>query len=324
MCHSHNDYWRRRPLFSALAVGCASVEADVWLSQDGRDILVGHDRRALSPDRTLQSLYIDPLVQILDAMNNPTLRYSSPQPRGVFAKDPNTTLILFIDIKDDPVRTWPMVLEQLGPLRDMGYLSRHDKTIDANQSFWPGPITVVGTGNIVRHRDVNIGPNLEEWQKKHDVFLDAPLHLLTETALIQGDVSYHTYELEHEFYTASAPFNKAIGSVLTGFSKHQMETLRNQIQIAKHLNVKSRLWGLPRWPISYRDYVWKVLVEEGIDLLNANNVASAATRHWESNYVGEFAWRCTIMSYMFLYTLGLIWYSRRLAFRRRLNQKLAS
>ncbi|KAI1033249.1 hypothetical protein LB503_008458, partial [Fusarium chuoi] len=29
MCHSHNDYWRPHPLFSALSVGCASVEADV-------------------------------------------------------------------------------------------------------------------------------------------------------------------------------------------------------------------------------------------------------------------------------------------------------
>ena len=32
MVHSHNDYLRPRPLFSALSVGCASVEADVWLS----------------------------------------------------------------------------------------------------------------------------------------------------------------------------------------------------------------------------------------------------------------------------------------------------
>jgi len=29
--HSHNDYWRQFPLFSALSVGAVSVEADVWL-----------------------------------------------------------------------------------------------------------------------------------------------------------------------------------------------------------------------------------------------------------------------------------------------------
>src|ERR1700743_3646745 len=30
-CHSHNDYWRTKPLYSAIGVGCSSVEADVWL-----------------------------------------------------------------------------------------------------------------------------------------------------------------------------------------------------------------------------------------------------------------------------------------------------
>ncbi|KAK5278230.1 hypothetical protein LTR40_009410, partial [Exophiala xenobiotica] len=29
--HSHNDYWRDIPFYSALSVGCVSVEADVWL-----------------------------------------------------------------------------------------------------------------------------------------------------------------------------------------------------------------------------------------------------------------------------------------------------
>ena len=40
-CHSHNDYWRSVPLFSALAAGCTSVEADVWLAEDGA-LLVSH------------------------------------------------------------------------------------------------------------------------------------------------------------------------------------------------------------------------------------------------------------------------------------------
>lgn len=29
--HSHNDYWRPVPFYSALSVGAVSVEADVWL-----------------------------------------------------------------------------------------------------------------------------------------------------------------------------------------------------------------------------------------------------------------------------------------------------
>lgn len=30
--HSHNDYWRQIPLYSALSAGAVSVESDVWLS----------------------------------------------------------------------------------------------------------------------------------------------------------------------------------------------------------------------------------------------------------------------------------------------------
>ncbi|KAL6912493.1 hypothetical protein FSST1_010253 [Fusarium sambucinum] len=284
-CHSHNDYWRPHPLLSALAVGCASVEADVWLSPNGEDLLVGHDKRSLSSRRTLRSMYIDPLLQILNSVNRPELHKGfniADQPHGVYLTDltePNTTLILFIDVKDDPEKTWPLVLQQLEPLRDMGYLSRHDKTMNRNQSFWPGPITVVGTGSIVQRRDINMGPDLEDWLQRHDAFLDAPLHLLTETGFSHGDEFYGDYELENEFYSASAPFSKAIGSVRTGFNDHQMETLRNQLRIAKERNLKSRLWGLPSWPISYTDYVWEILEREGLDLLNADNIASAAMKY---------------------------------------------
>ena len=33
-CHSHNDYWRRVPVFDAIHWGCTGIEADVWLFDD--------------------------------------------------------------------------------------------------------------------------------------------------------------------------------------------------------------------------------------------------------------------------------------------------
>lgn len=57
--HSHNDYLRARPLLDALDHGFCSVEADIHLV-DGQ-LLVAHDRDKTRPDRTLQSLYLDPL-----------------------------------------------------------------------------------------------------------------------------------------------------------------------------------------------------------------------------------------------------------------------
>lgn len=67
-CHSHNDYWRRVPLFDAIHAGCISVEADVWLFKDREDLYVGHDTASLSPERTFASLYISPVVELLDKM----------------------------------------------------------------------------------------------------------------------------------------------------------------------------------------------------------------------------------------------------------------
>lgn len=60
--HSHNDYWRPHPLFDALSLGFKSVEADIFLGDS--TLLVGHERAALRPDRTLESLYLDPLRQL--------------------------------------------------------------------------------------------------------------------------------------------------------------------------------------------------------------------------------------------------------------------
>src|SRR5258708_21594779 len=57
--HAHNDYEHSRPLFDALERGFCSVEADIYLV-DGQ-LLVAHDRKDVSPARTLQALYLDPL-----------------------------------------------------------------------------------------------------------------------------------------------------------------------------------------------------------------------------------------------------------------------
>ncbi|MGP3928231.1 phosphatidylinositol-specific phospholipase C/glycerophosphodiester phosphodiesterase family protein [Streptomyces sp. 8N616] len=58
--HAHNDYEHPRPLADALAHRFTSVEADIWLI-DGQ-LLVGHDLDDLTPERTLESLYLDPLL----------------------------------------------------------------------------------------------------------------------------------------------------------------------------------------------------------------------------------------------------------------------
>src|SRR5437899_6185075 len=57
--HAHNDYEHARPLLDALDHGFCSVEADIYLVED--KLLVAHNRKDVKPERTLQSLYLDPL-----------------------------------------------------------------------------------------------------------------------------------------------------------------------------------------------------------------------------------------------------------------------
>ncbi|KAL8703118.1 MAG: hypothetical protein Q9201_003709, partial [Fulgogasparrea decipioides] len=151
-CHSHNDYWRRVPLYDALAAGCTGVEADVWIDESKPDdLFVGHTRKSLTSARTLRSLYIDPLLTILNNQNNPpnistttttttnTNKETTGNKLGVFDTSPTTSLTLLIDLKTASESTFPRVLEQLQPLLQAGYLTTYTPSTGLVQ----GPITVV-------------------------------------------------------------------------------------------------------------------------------------------------------------------------------------
>ena len=60
--HSHNDYNRVAPFWEAYSQHCGSIEADVFL-QDG-EILVAHNREDVTADRSLRTMYIEPIVRL--------------------------------------------------------------------------------------------------------------------------------------------------------------------------------------------------------------------------------------------------------------------
>jgi glycerophosphoryl diester phosphodiesterase len=84
--HAHNDYYHKRPLFDALDRGFTSIEADVFLV-DGK-LLVGHYAHELRPERSLETLYLEPLRKHIKANDG-----------RVFAGDER--LILLVDFKSD-------------------------------------------------------------------------------------------------------------------------------------------------------------------------------------------------------------------------------
>jgi hypothetical protein len=339
MCHSHNDYWRPYPLFSALAAGCTGVEADVWLTDD--DILVGHNPSELTPKRTLKSMYLDPLLEILDR-ENPEEQWANhtvyDRAHGVFETQPNTTLTLLIDVKTDPQKTWELIESQLEPLRRKQFLSRHQivhtgPVSQEEQTMWPGPIIVVATGNMDQdayhtYSNSRYDPTVDKFLNQrhfqyHDYFYDAPLDLLPagnrfEHYIAENGKSYSmtfmTYEKESAYY-ASASFKKAIGSVRTGFSTKQLATLREQIYIAQKSGLTARYWDLPSWPINYRDYVWDTLTREGVGMLSVDDLESASRRGWNKGYIRSVVWMTAVSIWLFLTSIATLilmyWFLRK-------------
>src|ERR1051325_3525686 len=84
--HAHNDYEHKRPLLDALERGFCSFEADIHLVNG--QLGVAHDRSQVKTNRTLQSLYLDPLRE--------RVRKNGGR---VYAGGPECTLL--IDFKSD-------------------------------------------------------------------------------------------------------------------------------------------------------------------------------------------------------------------------------
>lgn len=260
--HSHNDYWRDTPFWSALSVGAVSIEADVFLIND--TLYIGHEIAALTESRTLRSLYIDPILTVLNRTNPSTpftSAFSSSTPNGLFDTSSSQTLYLFIDLKTPGSTTFPAVISALAPLREAGYLTTFNGT-----SVNEGPITIIGTGSTPLDQVQGVSPR--------DYFYDANLAFLSTTlSNITADVSP----------IASAQFSRFIGEIDgTEFNSTQLETLREHVSYAASKGIVGRYWDTPAWPVSTRNAVWRTLITEGVGLLNADELGDAA------GFVGEW------------------------------------
>lgn len=304
-CHSHNDYWRARPLFTALEYGCSSIEADVWLGDDDA-VLVGHVASSLSTDRTLSTMYLNPITEIL-AHANPqaqevdrydpykTAPRKAGQLSGVFDTAPKTTLVLLIDFKSGAHALWNAVYNQLEPLRRKGYLTYFNGT-----SVVEGPLSIVVSGSAPFGRVV-------ENHHYRDMFYDAPLDRMALVSSSQQDArtshghfvpastkrileatpsstlfatDQTSYNTSNSYY-ASVSFKSSIGYPLRSkLTRAQIALMRAQIHGAHSLGLKVRYWGVPSWPVGVRNYLWRVMVREGVDFLSVDDVRALAKDNW--------------------------------------------
>lgn len=97
--HAHNDYEKPVPLQTALDNRVDYIEADVWLV-DGK-LMVAHERKDINPARTLDSLYLNPIVRLF------------AQNKGRISSDRTYSPALVIDLKDKFDEVWPVLQARL-------------------------------------------------------------------------------------------------------------------------------------------------------------------------------------------------------------------
>ncbi|KAG9568605.1 hypothetical protein KCU71_g2840, partial [Aureobasidium melanogenum] len=249
--HSHNDYWRRIPLFEALGSGCISIEADVHLRHS--DLLVGHKSSHLRTEANLRAMYLNPLERILKARNT---NMTTGDWHGMFELASHQTVVLLVDLKTEGRETLAVLSMQLQPLRDLGYLTHWNGTTRVLR-----PLTVVATGNA---------PFLNN-NTYRDIFWDAKLNCLVSE---HDTLDYYFYNLSNSYYASMQWSNALSQDVKTKVYGN----IAMQIEHAKARGLIARYWDTPVQPPNMRDMVWRTLMENGVGILNMDDMGIVRDR----------------------------------------------
>ena len=231
--HAHNDYEHDRPLFDALDRGFKSVEADVWLV-DGQ-LLVAHDLIDIDPSRTLQSLYLDPLLKTVKRNDG-----------SVYRKD-GDYFHLLIDIKSEGESTYKAIDEALGK-----YASIITKFTGGNVD--ERAVTVVISGNRPRA--------FMESQNVRYAAYDGRLSDLDSGAPAAFIPLISDRWTSHFTWNGVGPMPES-----------ERQKLRTIVRTAHEDGRRLRFWETPDQQGQARANVWQVLLEERVDYINTDDLA---------------------------------------------------
>jgi len=229
--HAHNDYLHTHPLHDALAHGFTSVEADIFLQ--GERLCVAHDADRITPERTLQALYLDPLRQRVKEIGG---RVHSQASR----------FLLLIDIKTAAEPTYRRLHEVLAQYQDMlttfGPQGRTDRAILVIVSG-NRPVEVMRS-QVVRYAGCD--------GRLTDLDSDAPAGLMP---LISDSW------VKHFTWRGRGPMPEA--------ERHKLD---DAVRTAHAKGRLVRFWQTPDAPSPEREAIWRTLLSAGVDLINTDDL----------------------------------------------------
>ncbi|GAA4668857.1 phosphatidylinositol-specific phospholipase C/glycerophosphodiester phosphodiesterase family protein [Streptomyces youssoufiensis] len=232
--HAHNDYEHPRPLHDALAHGFTSVEADIWLV-DGQ-LLVAHEEAELDPTRTLERLYLDPLLRRVRAGG------------GRVYPGHRQSLQLLIDIKNQGDATYRVLSRRLRRYRSM-------LSFTAGGRVFEGAVTPVISGDRAAR------PAMEAERVRH-AFYDGRLDDLG-TGVPASFIPLISSNWTHSFtWSGVGPMPRA-----------ERAKLRQIVDTAHARRQRVRFWATPDQAGPARDAVWSELLAAGVDHLNTDDLA---------------------------------------------------
>ncbi|MFC9773381.1 MULTISPECIES: phosphatidylinositol-specific phospholipase C/glycerophosphodiester phosphodiesterase family protein [unclassified Pseudarthrobacter] len=232
--HAHNDYEHGRPLFDALEQGFTSVEADVWLV-DG-ELRVAHDLADAKQGVTLESLYLDPLQDLIRS-----------QPGHSVYPHWDGSLQLLIDIKSEGESTYSAIEKELAEHRDI--MSRY-----TNGSTKTGPVTAVISGNRPLATI--------QAQAKRFSFYDG------RSGDLASGMPAALMPLVSDNWTKLFTW-QGVGPMPTA----ERAKLRAYVDEAHANGYRVRFWATQDQPGAARDALWGELADAGVDHINTDDLA---------------------------------------------------
>lgn len=229
--HAHNDYEHEYPLWDALHHGFSSIEVDVHLV-DGV-FYVAHDAEEIRPGRTINSLYLDPLMQLV--MENGGDVYAD-----------GSAIVLLVDMKTEGADTWPALKKVL---REYSWLLSRVEGSD----FRAGAVTVIVSGN----RDWKAMSAEENCQALYDGRID-DLEVNPGSPLIPLISASWSDEFQWE----------GEGEI----PETDLEKMKNLIRTVHAQGRKIRFWGTDVSDPAGQEYIWDLLLEAGVDFINTDKL----------------------------------------------------
>lgn len=229
--HSHNDYEHVHPLFDALKCNYKSIEADVYLLGDS--LYVAHNSEDIKPGRTLRQLYLEPLKERI-IQNNGSVYGNGEE------------VILFIDIKDDGLKTYQKLHQILTEYESLLTSFAHEKKKQ-------GSIMVVVSGNRPFE--------YMQAQTIRYAGFDGRLENL------DSDISSNLMPIVSDNWPKYFKWDG------TGkMPETEKQKLAELSKKAKQKGYILRFWGTPNHTAGQRIAVWKELKNAGVGLIGADNL----------------------------------------------------